>query len=65
MHVQAAEGCKIANRLQKRRELACTDLLGHNLSDPRQFADAKTHKAAMERCPVFIRDAVELVETLL
>jgi hypothetical protein len=64
MHVQAAEGCKIANRLQKRRESACTDCLG-NLSDPRQFADAKTHKAAMERCPVFIRDAVELVETLL
>jgi C_GCAxxG_C_C family probable redox protein len=45
--------------------LACTDLLGYNLSDPQQFADAKTHKVAMERCPTFIRGAVELVETLI
>jgi C_GCAxxG_C_C family probable redox protein len=42
--------------------LACTDLLGYNLSDQKQFAAAKTHKEAMERCPAFIRDAVELVE---
>ena len=45
--------------------LACTDLLGYNLSDPEQFADAKTHKVAMERCPTFIRGAVEIVETLI
>jgi len=45
--------------------VACTDLLGYDLSDPRQFADAKTHKVVMERCPVFIRDAVRLVETLI
>jgi len=45
--------------------VACTDLLGYNLSDPKQFADAKTHKVAMERCPTYIQDAVELVETLL
>ena len=45
--------------------LACTDLLGYNLSDLQQFSDAKTHKVAMERCPAFIRDAVEFVETLL
>jgi len=42
--------------------VACTDLLGYNLSDPQQFAAAKTHKVAMERCPAFIGDAVELVE---
>jgi len=45
--------------------VACTDLLGYNLSDPKQFADAKTHHAAMERCPVFIRAAVELVEKVV
>ena len=45
--------------------VACTKLLGYNLSDPQQFADAKTHKVAMERCPTFIRGAVELVETLI
>jgi C_GCAxxG_C_C family probable redox protein len=45
--------------------IACTDLLGYNLSDPQQFADAKTHKVAMERCPTFIRGAVELVEKIV
>ena len=45
--------------------VACTDLLGYNMSDPKQFADAKTHHAAMERCPVFIRAAVELVEKVV
>jgi C_GCAxxG_C_C family probable redox protein len=45
--------------------VACTDLLGYNLSDPKQFADAKTHHAAMERCPVFIRAAVELIEKVV
>jgi C_GCAxxG_C_C family probable redox protein len=45
--------------------VACTDLLGYNLSDPQQFTAAKTHKVAMERCPTFIRDAIEIVETLL
>ena len=45
--------------------VACTELLGYNLSDPQQFADAKTHKVAMERCPTFILGAVELVETLI
>lgn len=45
--------------------VACTDLLGFNLSDPKQFADAKTHEVAKERCPTFIRGAVELVETLI
>ena len=45
--------------------LACTDLLGYNLSDPQQFAEAKTHKVVMERCPAFVRGAVELVETLI
>ncbi len=45
--------------------IACTDLLGYNLSDPQQFADAKTHEVARERCSTFIRTAVELVQTLL
>jgi C_GCAxxG_C_C family probable redox protein len=48
-----------------RGSVACTDLLGYNLSDPKQFADAKTHQVAMERCPVFIRAAVELVEKVV
>lgn len=45
--------------------VACTDLLGYNLSDPQQFAEAKTHKVVKERCPAFVREAVEIIETLL
>ena len=45
--------------------IACTDLLGYNLSDSQQCAEAKTHKVAMERCPAFIRDAVKFVEKIV
>ena len=45
--------------------VACTDLLGYNLLDPQQVAEAKTHKVATERCPAFIRDAVKLVEKVV
>jgi C_GCAxxG_C_C family probable redox protein len=44
--------------------ITCTGLLGHNMSDP-QFAQAKTHKIAKERCPAFVRDAVKLIEKVL
>ena len=43
----------------------CTTLLGYNLSDPQQVAEAKKHKAVMARCPALVRDAVELVEKLI
>jgi C_GCAxxG_C_C family probable redox protein len=45
--------------------VACTDLIGYNLSDPQQYAEAKTRRAATERCPAFVRDAVTLVEKVL
>jgi hypothetical protein len=35
------------------------------MSDPQQFAQAKTHKIAKERCPAFVRDAVKLIEKVL
>jgi hypothetical protein len=40
-------------------------LLEYNLSDPQQVAEAKKNKVVMARCPVFVWDAVELVETLV
>jgi C_GCAxxG_C_C family probable redox protein len=43
----------------------CTGLLGYNLSDPTQFAEAKQMKVTQAKCPGFVRDAVELVEKLL
>lgn len=45
--------------------LTCTGLLGYNLSDPRQAAQAKERKAMAARCPGLIRDAAEILETLL
>ncbi len=43
----------------------CTGLLGYNLSDPRQAAEAKERKVMPARCPGFIQDAVEILETLV
>ena len=42
-----------------------TSLLGYNLSDPHQAAEAKERKVMPARCPGFIRDAVEILEGLL
>ena len=46
-------------------ETSCSGLVGFNLSDPAQFAAAKERNIVLERCPGFVRDAVELVEKLL
>lgn len=43
----------------------CTKLLGYNLSDPQQVAQAKKDQAVMARCPALVRDAVEIVETMI
>jgi len=45
--------------------LTCTGLLGYNLSDPHQAAEAKERKAMAARCPKLIRDATEILEALL
>ena len=42
--------------------VACTGLLGYNLSDQQQVAGAKKNKVVPARCPEFVRDAVKLVE---
>jgi len=51
----------------KRRNgsVSCTALVGYNMSDPAQRAEAKEKKAIITRCPAIVRDAVEIVETLL
>ncbi|MGZ4849119.1 MAG: C-GCAxxG-C-C family protein, partial [Halobacteriota archaeon] len=43
--------------------LECTTLLGYNLSDPRQHARAR--KIVPTRCPIFVSDAVTLLETVV
>jgi hypothetical protein len=50
---------------QRNGSVECTGLLGDNLSDPQQVAEAKKNKVVMARCPAFVRDAVELVESLI
>ena len=50
---------------QRNATVECTGLLGYNLSDPQQVAEAKKNKVVMARCPAFVREAVELVETLI
>ncbi len=57
----------VADFLQRFRKLHgsldCTDLIGYNLSDPRQHAQAK--KVVPVRCPMFVSDAVTLLETMV
>jgi C_GCAxxG_C_C family probable redox protein len=50
---------------QRNGSVKCTGLLGYNLADPQQVAEVKKNKVVMARCPAFLRDAVELVETLV
>ncbi len=45
--------------------VSCTALLGYNLSDPSQRTEAHESGVVPERCPGFVRDAVELVEKLV
>ncbi len=47
---------------QRNGSVECTGLLGYNLSDPHQVAEAKKNKVVMARRPAFVRDAVEIVE---
>jgi hypothetical protein len=59
----------VAELLQKFKKLHdsvdCTDLLGYNLSDQQQLAEAMKNKVMPARCPGFIRDAVEILEAMV
>jgi C_GCAxxG_C_C family probable redox protein len=50
---------------QRNNAVAYTALLGYNLSDPHQYAEAKELKVFPARCPGFVREAVELVEKVI
>lgn len=64
-HTYAVVGEFLRQFKQLNGSVACTGLLGYNLSDPGQIAEVKKNKVVMARCPAFVRDAVELVETLI
>ncbi len=50
---------------QRNDTVSCTALLGYNLSDPSQRAEAHESGLVPQRCPGFVRDAVEIVEKLV
>jgi len=61
-----AEVAEFLKRFKQRNVSAeCTKLIGYNLSDPQQVAQAKKNQAVMARCPALVRDAVEIVETMI
>ncbi len=55
----------IAEFLRRNHSLNCTDLIGHNLSDPNALALARERKLFHTKCAKFVRDAGEILETLL
>jgi C_GCAxxG_C_C family probable redox protein len=40
----------------------CTELLGYDLSQPEQLAAAREKGLFTTKCPIFVRDAVEILE---
>jgi C_GCAxxG_C_C family probable redox protein len=43
----------------------CTELLGYNISKPEEMAAAHEKGLFITKCPVFVEDAVRIVESLL
>ena len=51
--------------LRRNHSLNCTDLIGHNLSDPKELAVAREKKLFHIKCAKFVNDAGEILETIL
>jgi hypothetical protein len=49
----------------KNGSVNCTDLLGLNLSNPEEFAQARDNKLFVTKCPELVRDATEILEKIL
>jgi C_GCAxxG_C_C family probable redox protein len=45
--------------------LTCTGLIGYNLSNQEESAKARKKDVFNTKCPVYVRDAVKIVESLL
>jgi C_GCAxxG_C_C family probable redox protein len=50
---------------RRHHSVNCTELVGHDLSDPAELAAAREKKLFHTKCAVFVRDAGEILETLL
>ncbi len=49
---------------EKHGSLDCTELLGYNVTDPAQAAEAREKGVFSAKCPNFVRDAAAIVEDL-
>jgi len=45
--------------------LNCTELTGYNLGVPEEADKARDNKVFTTKCPIFVRDAVKILESLL
>lgn len=45
--------------------IQCTDLLGHNLSDPQQFQTVREKGLFIQLCPIFVSDAAQILVEML
>jgi len=50
---------------RRHHSVNCTELLGYDLSNPRQLADAREKKVFHAKCPEFVRDAGDILEEIL
>jgi C_GCAxxG_C_C family probable redox protein len=51
--------------LRRNHSLNCTDLIGYNLSDPKQLAEAREQKLFHTKCAKFVDDAADILEKIL
>ena len=51
--------------LEKNGSVQCTELLGHDLSDPAAYASAQKSGIFMTKCPALVRDAADILEKIL
>jgi C_GCAxxG_C_C family probable redox protein len=50
---------------RRNHSVNCTELIGHDLSNPDELAAAREKKLFHTKCAKFVRDAGEILETLL
>ncbi|MDD5143860.1 C-GCAxxG-C-C family protein [Methanoregula sp.] len=55
----------IAEFTKKNGSINCTELLGYNLSNPEEYAQARDEEIFVTKCPALVRDATEILETIL
>jgi C_GCAxxG_C_C family probable redox protein len=50
---------------EKNGSVRCTDLLGYNLSDPDEYEAARESGVFIEKCPLLVRDAADILGEIL